>query len=69
MSVPVRPSILYVSGVCLCVCFLVSIVARIDRLMPKRKFPEFCGGLLKQAGIKTVSVCVVSCAGCIGGGG
>lgn len=61
MSVPifVCPSILYISGVlCECVRVLACVVARIDRLMPKRKFPEFCEGLPKQAGIKIVYVCV-----------
>lgn len=33
---------------------LGCVVAGIDRLMPKRKFPEFCEGLPKQAGIKIV---------------
>lgn len=44
-------------SMCGCVCVLV----RIERLMPKRKFPEFCEGLLRQAGIKIV--CVRVCGG------
>lgn len=42
----------------LCVGVCVCILVGIERLMPKRKFPEFCEGLLRQAGIKIVCVCV-----------
>lgn len=50
---------LYVSLVpCVFVRFSACVVATIDRLMPKRKFPEFCEGLLQKAGIKTVCLCV-----------
>ncbi len=62
VPIPVCPSILYVCGVlCVCVCVLACVVARIDRLMPKRKFPEFCEGLRKRAGIKIVCVCGELC--------
>lgn len=43
-----------------CAHVLVCVVAKIDRLMPKRKFPEFCEGLPKPSRIK--SVCVCACA-------
>lgn len=47
---------------------LVCVVARIDRLMPKRKFPEFCKGLPKQAGIKIVCACKTVLVATGGGG-
>lgn len=49
-----------------CVHVLVCVVAGIDRLMPKRKFPEFCEGLPKHARIKCVCVWVKQYSG--GGG-